>query len=60
MEMFEKICVEMIRKCRKYAEDENYIDMTEYLDKKEKQVERCRIMSKDEGKYIDALVKLLK
>ena len=58
--MFEKICIEMIRKCREYAENENYIGMMEYLYKKEKQVERCRIMSKGESKYVDALVEQLK
>lgn len=60
MEMFEKICIEMIRKCREYAEDENYIGMMEYLYKKEKQVERCRTMSKGESKYVEDLMKSLK
>ena len=60
MEMFEKICIEMIKKCREYAEDENYTAMIEYLNKKEKQVERCRNLSKGEAKYVDALVKSLK
>lgn len=64
MEIFEKICIEMIKKCREYAEDENYTTMIEYLNKKEKQVERCRNVSKDEAKdeakYVDVLVKSLK
>ena len=41
-------------------EDENYIGMMEYLYKKEKQVERCRTMSKGESKYVEDLMKSLK
>lgn len=60
MEMFEKLCIEIINKCREYAEDGNYSAMIGFLNKKEKQVERCRKLSKGEAKYVDALVKSLK
>ncbi len=45
MSVYEEICLEMIAKIRELVEERNISEILKYLDKKEKQVERCRMMS---------------
>ncbi|MBQ8299910.1 MAG: hypothetical protein IJX99_08700 [Clostridia bacterium] len=59
MDIFEKICLEMIEKVREYIDDGKYIKTLEYIDKKEKQIKKiCK--NRNDGKYVDELVKSLK
>lgn len=52
------MCEEIIKEVRWYVERKDYTGLKLYLDKKEKEVERNRIMSKNvEAEYIDSLVK---
>ena len=60
MSVYEEICLEMIAKIRELVEERNISEILKYLDKKEKQVERCRKVSNDVGEYVDALGKTLK
>ena len=59
MDIFEKICLEMIEKVREYIDDGRYIKTLEYMDKKEKQIKKIQ-KNRNEGKYVDELVKILK
>lgn len=53
-----KMCEEIIKKVRWYIERKDYTGLKLYLDEKEKEVEKSRIMSKNvEAEYIDSLVK---
>lgn len=53
-----KMCEEIIKKVRWYMERKDYVGLRLYLDEKEKEVEKSRIMSKNyEAEYIDSLVK---
>ncbi len=52
------MCEEIIKKVRWYMERKDYVGLRLYLDEKEKEVEKSRIMSKNyEAEYIDSLVK---
>lgn len=52
------MCEEIIKKVRWYIERKDYAGLRLYLDKKEKEVEKSRKMSKNvETEYIDSLVK---
>lgn len=53
-----KMCEEIIKEVRWYIERKDYAGLRLYLDEKEKEVEKSRIMSKNvEAEYIDSLVK---
>lgn len=53
-----KMCEEIIKEVRWYIERKDYAGLRLYLDKKEKEVEKSRKMSKNvEAEYIDSLVK---
>lgn len=52
------MCEEIIKEVRWYIERKDYAGLRLYLDKKEKEVEKSRKMSKNvEAEYIDSLVK---
>lgn len=52
------MCEEIIKKVKWYMERKDYDGLRLYLDEKEKEAEKCRIMSKNvEAEYIDNLVK---
>lgn len=52
------MCEEIIKEVRLYIERKDYAGLRLYLDEKEKEVEKSRIMSKNvEAEYIDSLVK---
>lgn len=52
------MCEEIIKEVRWYIERKDYAGLRLYLDEKEKEVEKSRIMSKNvEAEYIDSLVK---
>lgn len=55
-----KICKEIINKVKWYMDRKDYNGLRIYIEEKEKYVETCRIMSKnEEAEYIDNLVKEL-
>ena len=60
MTIYEKMCDELIKKCKEYVFEENYEEMVSFLNKKEQQLKKCRNLLREEGKYVDALVKALK
>ena len=60
MNMFEKICLEMIYKVREYVEEGRYTTTLEYIDKKERQVKKLQSKYSEAGKYVDELEKILK
>lgn len=60
MNVYEKICLEMIKKVREYIEEGNYIKTLEYMDKKERQIKKLQKKYSEAGRYIDELETLLK
>ena len=60
MNVFEKICLEMIDKIERLAAFGDTGGILEYIADKRNQVENCRSMSNDVGKYVDRLEKELK
>ncbi len=56
-----KLCKEIIKKVKWYMERKDYDGLRLYLDEKEKYIDNCSIVSKnEEADYIDELVKDLK
>ena len=63
MDIFEKLCDEMINEIEKIillSIDDHDEKILTYLEEKKKQVENCRSVSNDVGKYVDRLEKELK
>lgn len=56
-----KLCKEIIKKVKWYMERKDYDGLRLYLDEKEKYIDNCSIVSKnEEAEYIDELIKDLK
>ena len=56
-----ELCKEIIKKVKWYMERKDYDGLRLYLDEKEKYIDNCSIVSKnEEADYIDELVKDLK
>ncbi len=56
-----KLCKEIIKKVKWYMERKDYDGLRLYLDEKEKYIDNCSIVSRnEEADYIDELVKDLK
>lgn len=56
-----RLCKEIIKKVKWYMERKDYDGLRLYLDEKEKYIDNCSIVSKnEEADYIDELVKDLK
>lgn len=56
-----KLCLEIIKRVKWYMERKDYDGLRLYLDEKEKYIDNCSIVSKnEEADYIDELVKDLK
>lgn len=56
-----KLCKEIIKKVKWYTERKDYDGLRLYLDEKEKYIDNCSIVSRnEEADYIDELVKDLK
>lgn len=56
-----KLCKEIMKKVKWYMERKDYDGLRLYLDEKEKYIDNCSIVSRnEEADYIDELVKDLK